>query len=393
MIFRLRGRASLIAAAPLTLCHVAVGRTLVCPPERSHGSVALHPPPPASPTASPDELAVAEPCRGRSPPARSPSTPSRRPPARLAPPRKSRQWPRKPRAAAKSHRSANASASPNTAKPSRSAEASPRRPAAPLPVSDATPTAVPPSRPGPRPAVRDRSPSDSPSRPTARAPLTPCRFLPVTELPLPTNGRTSSTDALADRRAAETDASKESFRDTPGRGRREGPELDQLRDMKDRARGELGRGAGSHRKRAGPFPSRTRRDPQVRRAERRQGDRRSVRQVRPQLRSRDREKVGLHYGGERPEDARSPSSTCLRHYGVPEPGLLDFLANEIDHRQMNARNGPRTPDQVRVIAAKKLLLYRLPTSARTVRLERTAQDDPARLPAGVHGEPGRPRDA
>lgn len=54
----------------------------------------------------------------------------------------------------------------------------------------------------------------------------------------------------------------------------------------------------------------------------------------------------------------------LRHYGVPEAGVLDFLAREIDHRQMNSRNGPRTPDQVRVIAARQLLRYGISKSTR-----------------------------
>jgi hypothetical protein len=54
----------------------------------------------------------------------------------------------------------------------------------------------------------------------------------------------------------------------------------------------------------------------------------------------------------------------LRHYGVPEPGLLDYLANVIAHNEMNARNGPRTPDQVRVIAARRLLETRLTKAAR-----------------------------
>lgn len=55
----------------------------------------------------------------------------------------------------------------------------------------------------------------------------------------------------------------------------------------------------------------------------------------------------------------------LRHYGVPEPGLLDYIANQIEHNQLNARNGPRTPDQVRVLAARQLLRTRLTKTAKS----------------------------
>jgi hypothetical protein len=50
---------------------------------------------------------------------------------------------------------------------------------------------------------------------------------------------------------------------------------------------------------------------------------------------------------------------ALRKVGVPEPGVLDFLANEL-HRYVNSRNGPRDKDDVRVHAAKQLLLMKLP---------------------------------
>ena len=44
----------------------------------------------------------------------------------------------------------------------------------------------------------------------------------------------------------------------------------------------------------------------------------------------------------------------LRDLGVPEPGILDFLANDL-HRYINSRNGPRDSNEVRVNAAKQLL--------------------------------------
>jgi hypothetical protein len=49
----------------------------------------------------------------------------------------------------------------------------------------------------------------------------------------------------------------------------------------------------------------------------------------------------------------------LREMGVPEPAVLDFLANEI-HRFVNSRNGPRDANEVRVSAARLLLSYKLP---------------------------------
>jgi hypothetical protein len=82
--------------------------------------------------------------------------------------------------------------------------------------------------------------------------------------------------------------------------------------------------------------------------------------------------------------------SLLRRYGVPEPGILDFLANEIAHGLLGSRNGPRTPDQVRVLAARRLIDTRLTKSPRGA--SRAAQDpdegatDAARpAPAGGRG--------
>jgi hypothetical protein len=52
----------------------------------------------------------------------------------------------------------------------------------------------------------------------------------------------------------------------------------------------------------------------------------------------------------------------LRLYGVPEPGILDFLANEI-HHMINSRNGPRDSNEVRIDAAKQLLKIELAKDA------------------------------
>jgi hypothetical protein len=62
-----------------------------------------------------------------------------------------------------------------------------------------------------------------------------------------------------------------------------------------------------------------------------------------------------HSTGRVTKDARVRQ---FRAFGVPEPGILDYLANEL-HHLVNTRNGPRTPDDVRVSAARQLLGIRL----------------------------------
>lgn len=61
------------------------------------------------------------------------------------------------------------------------------------------------------------------------------------------------------------------------------------------------------------------------------------------------------FGGKMSRDAKV---RMLRLYGVPEAGILDFLANEI-HYMINTRNGPRSSDEVRIDAAKQLLRIEL----------------------------------
>lgn len=46
----------------------------------------------------------------------------------------------------------------------------------------------------------------------------------------------------------------------------------------------------------------------------------------------------------------------MRSFGIPEPMILDSIANEL-HRTMNSRGGPRDENEVRVRAAKELLKY------------------------------------
>jgi len=52
--------------------------------------------------------------------------------------------------------------------------------------------------------------------------------------------------------------------------------------------------------------------------------------------------------------SREAKVRMLRLYGVPEAGILDFLANEI-HYMINTRSGPRDSNEVRIDAAKQLL--------------------------------------
>ena len=56
--------------------------------------------------------------------------------------------------------------------------------------------------------------------------------------------------------------------------------------------------------------------------------------------------------------SREAKVRMLRLHGVPEPGILDFLANEI-HHMVNSRNGPRDSNEVRIDAAKQLLSIKL----------------------------------
>ncbi len=61
------------------------------------------------------------------------------------------------------------------------------------------------------------------------------------------------------------------------------------------------------------------------------------------------------FGGKMSREAKV---RMLRFHGVPEPGILDFLANEI-HHMINSRNGPRDSNEVRIDAAKQLLSIKL----------------------------------
>jgi hypothetical protein len=57
--------------------------------------------------------------------------------------------------------------------------------------------------------------------------------------------------------------------------------------------------------------------------------------------------------------SREDKVRMFRFRGIPEPAILDFLANEIHHYMLRSRNGPRDSDEVRIDAAKQLLRIEL----------------------------------
>lgn len=76
--------------------------------------------------------------------------------------------------------------------------------------------------------------------------------------------------------------------------------------------------------------------------------------------------------------SRDDEIGLLRTLGVPEPGILDFLANGVKN-SIGSRNGPRNPDEVRLWAARQLLRSR-PT---------TTELDAARASSAIPRFPGR----
>jgi len=77
----------------------------------------------------------------------------------------------------------------------------------------------------------------------------------------------------------------------------------------------------------------------------------------PVLRARVKQLLAWTSG--RGRTTREEKVQLLRNHGVPEPAVLDFLANDL-HRRLNARNGPRSTDEVLVAAAKLLLSIKTP---------------------------------
>jgi len=82
-----------------------------------------------------------------------------------------------------------------------------------------------------------------------------------------------------------------------------------------------------------------------------------------------------HYKGKM---SREEEVQMLRAIGVPEAGILDYLANRL-HRSMRSRRGPRDADEVRVFAARQLLRIKPAPGAATVEpfLERAESRSPS----------------
>ncbi|WP_165245981.1 hypothetical protein [Paludisphaera soli] len=83
-----------------------------------------------------------------------------------------------------------------------------------------------------------------------------------------------------------------------------------------------------------------------------------------------------HYKGKL---SREGEVQMLRAIGVPEAGILDYLANRL-HRSMKSRNGPRDPGEVRLFAARQLLRIKVDPSAVPAPAPATSTD---RKPASV----------
>jgi hypothetical protein len=99
-----------------------------------------------------------------------------------------------------------------------------------------------------------------------------------------------------------------------------------------------------------------------------------------------RAKVTYHLAHMPGRTSREAKVKFLRDVGVPEPAILDFLANEL-HRYINSRNGPRDSNEVRVSAARLLLSLKLPKpSSGAPRMMNPLIKGPARssLPAVSH---------
>lgn len=62
----------------------------------------------------------------------------------------------------------------------------------------------------------------------------------------------------------------------------------------------------------------------------------------------------------------------LRLHGMPEPMILDYLANDLQKRTRSARNAPRTQDDVRILAARQLLAMSV-TKPSDAQIDRCAQ--------------------
>jgi hypothetical protein len=87
----------------------------------------------------------------------------------------------------------------------------------------------------------------------------------------------------------------------------------------------------------------------------------------------------------------------LRAIGMPESVILDYIANQLD-KTLGTRNGPRSRDEIWVLAARRLLTYEVnPTPPRPADRRRAPEDPrrqsakpPAAGPAPARGTPRTP---
>lgn len=172
-----------------------------------------------------------------------------------------------------------------------------------------------------------------------------------------TNGPVSASDPSPDRQPQPTQ--EQLLQDIQAEAAEKKAELKQLRDLKDRAREVV--------------DSESQARVEDERAVFRRDLREAIKLSRKEAASQIDDlcnRYGRNYSDELRSKAkyllsrfggkmsREDKVRMLRLHGVPEPGILDFLANEI-HHMINSRNGPRDSNEVRIDAAKQLLSIKL----------------------------------
>ncbi len=177
--------------------------------------------------------------------------------------------------------------------------------------------------------------------------------------PASTTGSDTERDPAADADAKPTPTEEQLRKDLEAEAAEKAAELRQRREIKDRARDVLDAEA------------------QTQVEDERAAFRRDLREaikLPPREASVQIDNLCDRYGRNYSDDLRKRATSYLFHnggklnregkvrvlrlFGVPEAGILDFLANEI-HRSVNSRNGPRDSNEVRRDAAMQLLRFRL----------------------------------
>jgi hypothetical protein len=173
----------------------------------------------------------------------------------------------------------------------------------------------------------------------------------------PSAGPTAAGEPASDRQPQPTQ--EQLLQDIQAEAAEKKAELKQLRDLKDRARDAIG---AESQVRVEEERAAFRRDlvEAVKLGGKQAGQQiddlcnRYGRNYDDQLRSKATYLLS-RFGGKM---SREEKVRLLRLYGIPEAGILDFLANDI-HHMINSRNGPRNSNEVRINAAKQLLSIKL----------------------------------